>query len=291
MSETSKPNLYCAPNVNSNGVTCYSKEDLLLLIDAYNKHKEKIDQISTVNKSSMKLSKKKLWEALNEKLKRDCNNERCWLEKNFVPAPYARKLKETFVPEMPKEWEKNPFEWLSTTDIKNVMKQYEKKYPSFLFMGPVPVDCPSAITCSLSGLDVEILINRLGKTKLGVIFNLDEHDEPGSHWVATFFDFTKCRILYFDSVGMQPPQMILNFLKKMKKSCENYHLKTFGKEKKGNIYANETKFQFGNSECGVFSMYFIIANLQGKNIHQMKQNEVNDNIMNELRKKYYRPPE
>ncbi len=107
---------------------------------------------------------------------------------------------------MPQEWKDNPFEWLSTTDIKNVMKQYEKKYPSFLFMGPVPVDCPSAITCSLSGLDVEILINQLGKTKLGIIFNLDKHDEPGSHWVATFFDFKKCRILYFDSVGMPPPK-------------------------------------------------------------------------------------
>ena len=281
--------LYCAPNINSNGTTCYSKEDLLLLISSYNKHKEKEYQISIKNKNKNK-NKKELWESLNEKLKRDCNNERCWLEKNFVPAPYARKLKETFVPEMPKEWEENPFEWLSTTDIKDVMKQYEKKYPSFLFMGPVPVDCPSAITCPLSGLDVEILINRLVKTKLGIIYNLDEHDEPGSHWVATFFDFTKCRILYFDSVGLPPPKMILNFLKKMKKSCEDYHLKTFGKEKKGEIYINETRFQFGNSECGVFSMYFIIAMLQGNNINDMTNNKVNDKIMNDLRKKYYRPP-
>jgi len=214
------------------------------------------------------------------------------LEKNFVPAPYARKhLRETFVPEMPQEWKDNPFEWLSTTDIKNVMKQYEKKYPSFLFMGPVPVDCPSSITCSLSGLDVEILINQLGKTKLGIIFNLDEHDEPGSHWVAAFFDFKKCRILYFDSVGIPPPKTILNFLKKMKRSCQQYYLKTFGKEKKGNIYANETRFQFGNSECGVFSMNFIISNLQGDNIHEMNKNEINDTAMNELRKTYYRPPE
>ena len=127
MSETTE--LYCAPNVDdSNGTTCYSKDDLVFLVDAYNKNKEKKYQISAGNKS-----KKLLWESLNEKFKKDCNNERCWLEKNFVPAPYARKhLRETFVPEMPQEWKDNPFEWLSTTDIKNVMKQYEKKYPSFL---------------------------------------------------------------------------------------------------------------------------------------------------------------
>ena len=189
---------------------------------------------------------------------------------------------------MPKEWQKNPFEWLSTSDIKNVMKQYEKKYSDFLFMGPVPVDCPSSITCVLSGLSVDILINRLGKTKLGIIYNLDEHDEPGSHWVASYFDFKKCKILYFDSSGTSPPKMILSFLQKMKKGCEDYYLKYFNKHITAEIYSNNTRFQFGNSECGVFSMNFIISILQ-VNL-TLNKNIVNDTSMNELRKIYYRPP-
>jgi len=287
MSKSSKvtKELFCAPDINSDGITCYSKEDLIFLIKAYNKKKSKNHHIKIGDKS-----KKRLWLDLNKKLKRDCNNEWCWLEQKFVPAPYARKhLKETFKPKMPEEWEDNPFEWLTTDDIRDVMKQYEKKYPDFLFMGPVPVDCPSAITCSLSGLDVGILINRLGKTKLGVIFNLDKHDDPGSHWVSTYFDFKKGLILYFDSVGLAPPKMILNFLNKMKKSCEDYYLKTFDVEKEVDIYANTTRFQFGDSECGIFSMYFIISNLRGDNLHEMKKEEINDIIMNQLRKKYYRP--
>jgi len=277
--------LFCAPDINSGGVTCYSKEDLVFLIKAYNKKRPRTHQIKIKNKS-----KKNLWLALNKKLRKDCNNEWCWLEQNFVPAPYAKKqLKEKFRPKMPEEWEENPFEWLTTTDIKKVMKQYEKRYPSFLFMGPVPSDCPSEITCSLSGLDVEILINRLGKTKLGIIYNLDKHDDPGSHWVATYFDFKKGIILYFDSVGIPPPKLIMNFLKKMKKSCEEYFMNNFGIEKDVDIYANTTRFQFGDSECGIFSMHFIISNLRGDNMHQMEKSEINDIIMNELRKKYYRP--
>ena len=189
---------------------------------------------------------------------------------------------------MPVEWKKNPFEWLSTIDIKNVMKQYEKKYPDFLFMGPVPVDCPSSITCVLSGLSVDILINRLGKTKLGIIYNLDKHDEPGSHWVASYIDFKKRKVLYFDSVGLPPPNMILQFLEKMKSEGEQYYLKHLNKNKTIEIYSNDTRFQFGNSECGVFSMYFIISNLQGK--LKMNNDNVNDDVMNQLRSKYYRPP-
>jgi len=277
--------LFCAPGSSEDDVTCYSKDDLIFLIKAYNRNKEKKHQIIIKNNS-----KKHLWEELNKKLSKDCNNEWCWLEKNFVPTPYAKKhLKETFRPEMPKEWNDNPFEWLTTTDIKDVMKQYERKYPTFLFMGPVPVDCPSSITCSLSGLDVEILINRLGKTKLGVIYNLDKHNEPGSHWVASYFDFKKGIILYFDSVGIQPPKMIVNFLKKMKISCQEYYKNNFNIKKNINIYINRTRFQFGSSECGIFSMNFIISNLKGENIHNMKNDNINDEKMNELRKIYYRP--
>ena len=73
----------------------------------------------------------------------------------------------------------------------------------------------------------------------------------------------------------------------MKKGCEDYYLKYFNKHITAEIYSNNTRFQFGNSECGVFSMNFIISNLQG-NLN-LNKNIVNDNVMNDLRKVYYRP--
>ena len=275
--------LYCSPDKNSEKITCYSKEDLLLLITAYNNKQSKEYQIKYKNKNKNQLAKE-----LHKRLKSDCDKEWCWLEQNFVPASHSRKLKENFKPEMPEEWRDNPFEWLSTTDIQDVMKQYEKKYPCFLFMGPVSSDCPTEIRCSLSNLTVSSLL-KMKKTKLGIIYNLDKHNEPGSHWVAVYFDVNKCKIIYYDSVGMPPPKLILSYLNDLKKDCQNYYKIKTNKTKNVDIYINKTRFQYGGSECGVFSMNFIISMLKNKNIKELNPGEMNDSKMNELRKKYYRP--
>ena len=47
---------------------------------------------------------------------------------------------DSFAPESPPEWKKNPNEWLSSIDIIDVMKQYEKAYKCFDFIGPSPID-------------------------------------------------------------------------------------------------------------------------------------------------------
>jgi hypothetical protein len=195
-------------------------------------------------------------------------------------------LQETFRPKKPKEWNKNPYEWLTTEDIKKVMKQYEKRYPSFLFIGPVPLDCPTSITCPLSNFNVKLLIEVLGKTKLGVVYNLDPHNKPGSHWVALYSDFRKKTIFYFDSVGLPPPQPILSFINKLQNSIQEYYKIVFNINVNVNVLTNKTKFQYGSSECGVFSMYFIISNLTGKGI---KKEETNDKKMNQMRNFLYRP--
>lgn len=268
----------CSPGVKGKGGTCFSKEDLLILIKLYNRKnpKEKI-------KTQVKHTKRDLWRLLNARLKRNCNREWCWLEQKFVPQSYARqKLTETFKPEYPEEWKRNPYEWLSTDDIRSVMKQYEDKYPSFIFFGPVPADCPAEIRCSLSGLDVGVLATRAKKTRIGIIYNLDKHNESGSHWVACYIDVNKRRIYYFDSVGSPPPSMIYSFLLKMKESIEKY------KGKKALIYVNKTQIQKGNSECGMFSMKFLISFLQGKDMREIQESRLTDKMMNDLRKQYYR---
>lgn len=275
--------LYCAPDRGSNRTTCYSKEDLLFLAQSYNQHRPDGKHIKLGN------SKRKLWADLQDRLKNECESEWCWLEQSFVPAPYSKKmLNETFRPKKPTEWNRNPFEWLTTDDIRKVMKQYEKKYHSFLFIGPVPVDCPTEITCALSGLDAKTLIERVGRTKLGVIFNLDPHNKPGSHWVAVYSDFLEGNIFYFDSVGLPPPLPIKRFLEKLKDSIEQYH-KSLKKNINVRILVNNTRFQYGSSECGVFSMYFIISNLTGDGVKSFKQKTVNDKKMNQLRDILYRP--
>jgi hypothetical protein len=274
--------MFCAPGVkNSNSITCYNKEDLLLLIKAYNKNKNPSSHITTSKKS-----KKQLWLDLHEKMSKDCQNEWCWLEQDFIPSSYSRKLQENFKPTMPDEWKQNPFEWLSNVDIELVMKQYEKKFVNFLFLGVFPVDCPEEIQCELTNIQIETIINKLGKTRLGIVYNLDKHNQPGSHWVSVYIDCKKGVIMYFDSNGIEPPILIHNFLLKIQKQLQEYYTTFIQSEKKVEVFINTTQFQFGNSECGVFSMNFIISHLQGKNI---SKKNTNDETMNELRKKYYKP--
>ena len=63
----------------------------------------------------------------------------------------------------------------------------------------------------LCGLDLETLY-RNGKRKLGVVFNLDPHDMPGSHWVSMFVNMDNGGIYFFDSVGKFPGDEISNLM-------------------------------------------------------------------------------
>ena len=50
------------------------------------------------------------------------------------------------------------------------------------------------------------------------IVNLENHNQPGSHWTALILAPKNC--LYFDSFGMPPPEKIYNFLEKKYKKVD-----------------------------------------------------------------------
>ena len=49
---------------------------------------------------------------------------------------------------------------------------------------------------------------------MGIVFNLDPHDKPGSHWVSMYVDLNNGGIYYFDSYGYKPLKEILFNLNK-----------------------------------------------------------------------------
>ena len=54
---------------------------------------------------------------------------------------------------------------------------------------------------------------------------------------------------YYDSYGTKPPKLIYEFMKKL--GNQQYKL----------IY-NDKRHQYGGSECGMYSMYFILQRLE-----------------------------
>ena len=269
----------CSPSME-NSFTCFTKKALIKIIRAWNK--SNLDNKIIFN---IDMSKHELWNKVNEKLKSKCNNDYCWTNQKFM-GKLSRKLKKKyFRPTMPKDWEKNSREWLSTLDIENVLNQYEKKYKNFLFIGAVPMDFDKRLSAGMCVVDelCNINIKRLigkGKTKIGVVFNLDNHDQDGSHWVSFFCDFDRNAIYYFDSYGYNEPKEVRTLVKRLQEQG-----KRLGKDIQ--YFLNKKRHQFKESECGIYSINFIERLLNNEPFEDISLNVTKDDDMFLNRDKYF----
>jgi hypothetical protein len=270
----------CAPcKKNNNGFkSCYSKESLIKIAKELNKKNKKKDenQIQINNQS-----KQKLWDQIQKRLSSVCDtDEYCWKKQSFV-----KKLKDseidmyTFKPTYPKEWLKNKYTWLNTYDIYYVMKQYEKVHNDFIFLGPIPSDCPTKIHCELSKLDL-MKLKKQKIYKIGIIYNLDMSHQPGSHWIAVYIDNKNNEINIYDSQVGTGTSLIRKFISKI---YDNYRMNNI----EPLVIYNDTRHQYGGSECGMYSMNFILERLHGKTMYEISQMKIPDEKMNYLRKLLY----
>ena len=65
----------------------------------------------------------------------------------------------------------------------------------------------------------------MGKNKIAIVFNLDRHDQPGSHWVSLFIDLECKFIFYFDSAGNPIPEEIKVLKDRLIKEAMEMHMK------------------------------------------------------------------
>jgi hypothetical protein len=290
----------CAPSKKFKDGSCFTLEALKKIAENYNK-KSGGDKIPISN------DKEKLVKNLENKLKNKCDEQTCWLRQDFVEAINDENIKtdikeNTFRPEGPVK----KYEWLSTTDINDVVNQYQAKYKDFMFLGAVPADFEELPVLGLNDLDFDQL-EKEGKTKIGMVINLDEHDKGGSHWVALFSNLKEGQIYYFDSFGKKPYKRTKKFINKIAKHIyKNKYNKninmtdTMNKLKKGgsdpviknlnkmDIRYNTKQHQFNNSECGVYSINFVVRLVGGETFDEITNNITKDDKMNECRKSYFR---
>ena len=117
--------------------------------------------------------------------------------------------------------------------------------------------------------------------RFGVIFNLDESYKSGSHWVSLFVNLKDGCIYFSDSYGIEPEKRIQDFIDKIKEYFTN---KTYTNI---DIQYNNTQHQQGNSECGVYSINFILRLLKGKSFHHITRTRLKDEKVNKCRSKYF----
>jgi hypothetical protein len=298
----------CAPGKDFADGSCLTLESLQKITENYNK--------TNTDKIDINLNKAELVKELENKLKNKCDEQTCWLRLDIVKKLEDEDIENnTFRPKGPVK----KYEWLSTNHINDVVEQYMNVHKDFLFLGAVPYDFDDMQVLGISNLKFNE-IEKQGKHKLGMVINLDEHYKSGSHWVALYTDLKKNQIYFFDSVGKVPGKRIRKFINRLTKYLytKKYHtnlpindviskLKEI-KKTKGSINKDEplalhlknllgggidvkynmNQHQFENSECGVYSINFIVRLVGGESFDNIVNNITSDDMMNKNREEYFR---
>jgi len=278
---------HCSPFKDTLSYSCLDKKLLVDIAKALNKtkgldmnvngeHKEIYDNICNVMKHEFK-----------------CNTEACWLNihklMNNLSKKSANMLKEHFRPMMPPDIVKSYTNWLSNFDIDKALERFDKDLDDFYYYGAVPIDFKK---CSVSNLCKFNLGNHLkyGENKIGIVFNTDESDEPGSHWISMYMDLVgenlkgQPGIYYFDSYGDKPPPEIKELIEKVHKQGKK-HNKEFV------VTINEKSPQKNNYACGFYCMHFLENMIKGTNFNKYVKDKLSDKRMHEYRNRCFLHPD
>ena len=271
--------LKCSPSkTDKTSFSCYSSNDLIKIRDAWNlRHRDRFIDSDDDHE---------IWNMIKNYSINSCKNERCWLSSLFKKNELDEALLlYTFSPTRPDKWKDDPNTWLSSLDIEAVMNQYERKNKNFAFIGCSPIDFDKILhngECvwpELCNFDINEYYNN-GVNKIGISLNLDEHTKGGSHWVSIFIDLKQKYIFYFDSNGDETPKEVKRLIDKVKNQCSN-----IGIEMK--IIENDIEHQKKNTECGIYSIYFLTYLLKNNNYNNFLDKRISDEKMFELRNKFF----
>lgn len=270
----------CAPNrkktFESDG-TCYSEQEV-------------IDMAKSLNIPVDGRTKHELYELIKEKMNKDCDTEWCWAKKlgknknknrmrisvNTTHSDNEEMFSGAFKPLIPK----GKYDWLTTDDIEMVIKQFITVTPTSAFLGAVPIDFAtySGTKNNFSNATIQKLIDS-GVNKFAIVLNTDPSTKSGQHWIGLFIRLnstTSGEAYFYDSFGTK---QINHVPKQIRTWVEKFPAKL-------TLQFNKQQHQRKNTECGVYSIHFIVSMLQGENFDDIKN--YNDEQMNKYRDVIYR---
>lgn len=218
-------------------ITCFTKKQIIDLIEIYNGNGNGNSKISKVGKKQDLL--KKLRDSFGVSNDIELNKFKIFNENDKILKPFL-----AFKKVLSKDTKKTG--WLNTGDIRWVMSQYSELY-NFNFIGPVPSD-HFEYTCISDEISPKLL-------PIGIIFNTDPHNKPGEHWVSllinTWNPQSGYSVIYFDSNGEAPPHRIKKFIRKL----NPFYIKN-------SIPYNKTEYQKKDGLCGFYAINFILDNIR-----------------------------
>lgn len=238
------------------------------------------------------------------KKKLSCDSERCVLEKSGIDPQIVRgelavrfKIDGPLSPAL-----------LSNVNIDSIMKQYSVAFPKFFpynfnmrdyarysFRSGRVLHEPD----TLATVQFGDLFTR-GIRCCGCVINSDVYSGPGKHWMALFADARgpQWSVEFFNSSGNPPAAEWINWMEKTRGQMEAVMREQGSSVASGASSPSEPKIikvssmrhQDSKSECGVYSLFYIWARLNGVPYSYFSDTRVYDQHMFEFRGHLFSDP-
>lgn len=102
----------------------------------------------------------------------------------------------------------------------------------------------------------------------GMIVNMDNHDDPGSHWVAIFVN-GQGNGVYFDSYGLPPSNA--------------HHLQSLRRNTKSFVWNTHQLQSLTSKVCGQYCIMFLDCMSRGLSLRAFCKQFTNDHVKNDYR--------
>lgn len=259
---THKPKVYCARGRRGD-FSCLKDKDLFRIA--------KKNNVGIQAKTPRKEAYKTLLQKLN------CKDDTCLVQYSKNPSLLALMR---LLPKGPDTVRG----WLSDSDINNIIKSYtvgkQKRVLDYVHLGTVPVDFQTTPKMHWR-VTIENVLNAVsaGKKRLSLIINMDPSWKGGSHWVALFISIPDRSIEYFNSTGEAPPKRVQEFIRDVQTKIPGVQF---------TVRVNRVQHQFADTECGMYSVIYVIKRLNGKTFDSITKRVILDDTINKCRSVYFR---
>ena len=275
--------LYCSADkfpYALNDQTCFSTDELKLVIKAYNTY-------GTNEKINPEGNKIQLLERLQTALKSVCGTDQyCWITQPFM-LKYKSTLMKSFKPSQKPQWFKDREQGLNLLQIYLILEPYTKMYPNFEFMG---VRWMKFIPKRFS---LNYLIKKK-KTSFAMVLAATFAEEDGNHavTVAGNIDPTNPNfgVYYYDSHG-HLATVLKNQVDTFMVNMRNDVIKKYGKDI-GDTFQlkyNRVQSQFHNHDCALYAIEFVEQFAQDKSFDEICTNMKSIKQIDKRRNTDFRP--
>lgn len=226
-----------------------------------------------------------------------CSGQRClvdFLERQGHIDPETAKAEKTH--NLKPEGPANSVKWLTNHNLDATTASWEKKFPAFRAL-PTAMMNFTEYDCALGKFDPASYAARVNSPQgcsFGCVLNTDHYPGKGKHWVCVFGDLrggAEWTLEYFNSSGRPPPVRCVEWLVAQRNRLRSLRRKLGREGAVDDVVVNSRAHQSGNTECGVYCLFYLWSRLNGVGYESFRESRVPDEKMKAFRKNLFTPIE